>query len=160
MMPNPVWLASCNDNFLPGAVAAQPRSERPAMANSFFSVCAKRLLRGAMVACSVCVVRTMRIKRREGPLERKRPSQVNEQREKYLSASDCQVAEEKIQLNGRIRRSFVLDAFPCQPHFGFPQEISSFPKIRIASVSESEDLEHLRCKLILCPPFGHAKTIR
>ena len=66
----------------------------------------------------------------------------------------------RIQSKGRIRRSFADDTFPCQPHRGLSQEISSSPKIFMASASESATLEHLRCKLMLCWPLGHAKTIR
>jgi hypothetical protein len=71
----------------------------------------------------------------------------------------AQFAGEKIQSKGKIRRSLVFDTFPCQPHRGFSQAISSSPKIFMASFSESAGLEHFRCKLILCPSFGHAKTI-
>ena len=70
-----------------------------------------------------------------------------------------QFTGEKIQSKGRIRKSLVFDTFPCQPHLGLSQAISSSPKIFIASFSESAGLEHFRCKLILCPPLGHAKTI-
>jgi hypothetical protein len=70
-----------------------------------------------------------------------------------------QFAGEKIQSKGRMRRSLVFDTFPCQPHLGLSQVISSSPKIFIASFSESAGLEHFRCKLILCPPLGHANTI-
>jgi hypothetical protein len=70
-----------------------------------------------------------------------------------------QFTGEKIQSNGRIRKSLVFDTFPCHPHRGLSQAISSSPKIFIASFSESAGLEHFRCKLILCPPLGHAKTI-
>jgi len=71
----------------------------------------------------------------------------------------AQFTGEKIQSKGKIRRSLVFDTFPCQPHRGFSQAISSSPKIFIASFSESAGFEHFRCKLILCPSFGHAKTI-
>ena len=70
-----------------------------------------------------------------------------------------QFTGEKIQSKGKIRRSLVLDTLPCQPHLGLSQTISSSPKIFIASFSESAGLEHFRCKLILCPPLGHANTI-
>jgi hypothetical protein len=70
-----------------------------------------------------------------------------------------QFTGEKIQSKGRIRKSRVFDTFPCQPHLGLSQVISSSPKILIASFSESAGLEHFRCKLILCPPLGHANTI-
>jgi hypothetical protein len=68
-------------------------------------------------------------------------------------------AGEKIQSKGRIRKSLVLDALPVQPHRGLSQEISSSPKIFMASFSESAGSEHFRWKLIVCPPLGHAKTI-
>jgi len=58
-----------------------------------------------------------------------------------------------------MRSSLVFDTFPRQPHRGFSQAISSWPKIFMASFSESAGLEHFRCKLILCPSLGHAKTI-
>ena len=41
----------------------------------------------------------------------------------------------------------MLDTFPCQPQFGVAQEISSFPNISIASVSESDAFEHFRWRL-------------
>jgi len=71
----------------------------------------------------------------------------------------AQFAGEKIQSKGRIRRSLVFDTFPCQPHRGLSQAISSSPKIFMASFSESAGFEHFRCKLMLCPPLGHANTI-
>jgi hypothetical protein len=70
-----------------------------------------------------------------------------------------QFTGEKIQSKGRIRRSLAFDTFPCQPHRGLSQTISSLAKIFIASFSESAGLEIFRCKLILCPPLGHANTI-
>jgi hypothetical protein len=76
-----------------------------------------------------------------------------------MVAAKSQFAGEKIQSKGRIRSSLVFDTFPCQPHRGLSQVISSSPKIFIASFSDSAGLEHFRCKLILCPPLGHAKTI-
>ena len=76
-----------------------------------------------------------------------------------LKPAPLQFTGEKIQSKGRIRRSRVFEAFPCQPHRGFSQAISSRPKIFIASFSESAGFEHFRCKLILCPSLGHAKTI-
>jgi hypothetical protein len=69
------------------------------------------------------------------------------------------VKEENTQSKGTIRRSFVFDALPCQPHCGLAQKISSFPKVFIASISDREGFEHLRCKLILWPLLGQAKTI-
>lgn len=60
-----------------------------------------------------------------------------------------QVAGDSIQLNRRIRRSFVLEALPCQPQLGLVQARSSFPNIFIASVSESDALVHFLCKLML-----------
>lgn len=75
------------------------------------------------------------------------------------SSEPTQFTGEKIQSNGRIRSSLVFETFPCQPHLGFSQAISSCPKIFIASFSESAGLEHFRCKLILCPSLGHANTI-
>jgi hypothetical protein len=71
-----------------------------------------------------------------------------------------QVAGESIQLNGKIRRSFVVDAFPCQPQLGLAQESSSSPNISIASVSESDAFVHFLCTLMLWRPFGHSKTTR
>jgi hypothetical protein len=68
-------------------------------------------------------------------------------------------AGEKIQSNGKMRSNLVFEAFPCHPHRGFSQETSSFPKIFIASISDSAGLEHFLCRLILCPSFGQAKTI-
>ena len=70
-----------------------------------------------------------------------------------------QVAGENIQLNGRIRRSLAFEALPRQPQSGWAQDICSFPKISLASVSESEGLLHFRCRFMLCP-LGHRKTIR
>jgi len=70
-----------------------------------------------------------------------------------------QFTGEKIQSKGRIRNSLAFDTFPCQPHLGLSQTISSSPKIFIASFSESAGCEIFRCKLILCPPLGHANTI-
>jgi hypothetical protein len=70
------------------------------------------------------------------------------------------VTGESIQLKGRIRSSFVLDAFPCHPQLGFVQERSSSPNILIASSSESDTLLHFFCRLILWRPLGHSKTIR
>ena len=78
---------------------------------------------------------------------------------KRIGGKFDQFAGEKIQSKGRIRSSLVFDTFPCQPHLGLSQAISSSPKIFIASFSESAGLEHFRCKLILCPPLGHANTI-
>ena len=71
-----------------------------------------------------------------------------------------QVAEESIQLNGRIRRSCVWDAFPCQRHLGLLQEISSSPNISTASSAESKTFAHFLCKLILSPLLGHLKMTR
>jgi len=70
-----------------------------------------------------------------------------------------QFTGEKIQSNGNIRKSLVFDTFPCQPHLGLSQAIFSSPKIFMASFSDNAGLAHFRCKLILCPPLGHAKTI-
>ena len=70
-----------------------------------------------------------------------------------------QVAGESIQLKGTIRRTSDLDAFPCQRQPGSLQEISSFPNICMASISESEGRSHLFCKLMLWWPLGHLKTI-
>ena len=71
-----------------------------------------------------------------------------------------QVVGENIQSKGKIRRSFVLDAFPCQPQFGLAQEIRSSPNIFMASMSESDGLEHFRWKLMLWPLLGHSNTSR
>ena len=71
-----------------------------------------------------------------------------------------QSAGEKTQLKGRIRRSLALDAFPRQPHCGLAQEIFSPPNSSIASSSESEALEHFRCRVMSCPPLGQTKTNR
>lgn len=60
-----------------------------------------------------------------------------------------QIAADRIQLKGKIRRSFVFDAFPCQPQFGFVQKTSSAPNISIASASESETLLHFLSRLIV-----------
>ena len=49
------------------------------------------------------------------------------------------VAGESIHVKGRIRSSFVLDAFPCQPQLGFVQARSSFPNIFMASTSDNDD---------------------
>jgi len=59
-----------------------------------------------------------------------------------------------------MRNSRVVDALPVQPHLGLSQVISSSPKIFMASFSERAGSEHFRWKLILCPPLGHAKTMR
>jgi len=67
---------------------------------------------------------------------------------------------ERIQLNGKIRRSFVLEALPCHPQVGLVQESSSSPNISIASSSESDRLVHFFCKLMLWWPLGHSKTNR
>lgn len=71
-----------------------------------------------------------------------------------------QVAGESTQLKGRIRSSFALDAFPCQPQRGFGQDSSSSPKIVIASFSVSETVVQFFCRLILWWSLGHSKTIR
>jgi hypothetical protein len=71
-----------------------------------------------------------------------------------------QIAGDNTQLKGRIRRSRVLDAFPCQPQLGLVQDRFSSPNSSIASVSESDLLLHFIWKLILWRPFGHSKTIR
>jgi hypothetical protein len=55
-----------------------------------------------------------------------------------------QEAEAKTQSKGMIRDTFAWEAFPRQPQLVRVQEISSFAHIFIASVSESDDLEHLR----------------
>lgn len=60
----------------------------------------------------------------------------------------CQLVADTIQSKGRIRRILVFEAFPCQPHFGLSQEISSSPNIFIASISESAGLTHFLCKLM------------
>lgn len=78
---------------------------------------------------------------------------------KQSGAGRGHLTKENTQSKGRIRRSLVFDAFPCQPHFGLSQVISSSPKIFIASTSDSAAFEHFRCRLMLCPPLGHAKTI-
>jgi len=70
----------------------------------------------------------------------------------------CQLTAENIQSKGRIRRILVFETFPCQPHFGLSQEISSSPKSLIASISESDGMTHFRCKVMLWPPLGHANT--
>ena len=72
----------------------------------------------------------------------------------------AQFVEERIQLNGKIRRSFVLEALPCHPQVGMAQESSSFPNISMAWSSESERLAHFFCKLMLWWPLGHSKTNR
>jgi hypothetical protein len=77
-----------------------------------------------------------------------------------LEASSGYRAGEKIQSKGRIRKSLVFDALPVHPHRGLSQAISSSPKIFIASFSESAGSEHFLWKLILCPPLGHANTMR
>ena len=61
----------------------------------------------------------------------------------------CYVAGARIQSKGKMRRSLVLEALPCQPQAGFVQAISSLPNIFMASVSESERLVHFFCRLIL-----------
>jgi hypothetical protein len=43
-----------------------------------------------------------------------------------------------------MRATFALEAFPRQPQLARVQEISSFAHSFIASVSESDGLEHLR----------------
>jgi hypothetical protein len=72
----------------------------------------------------------------------------------------AQSAGEKIQLKGKIRLILALDAFPRQPQCGLAQESTSPPNSSIASCSESEPLEHFRCRLISWPPLGHSKTNR
>ena len=60
-----------------------------------------------------------------------------------------QVTGASIQLKGRIRRSFALDAFPCQPQLAYGQVSSSSPNNFIASVSDSDTLPHFFCRLML-----------
>jgi hypothetical protein len=91
-------------------------------------------------------------------LRPQRPSDIH-QIAGIRSGAFGQLTGEKIQSKGRIRKSLVFETLPCQPQRGLSQTISSSPKIFIASFSESAGLEHFRCKLILCPPLGHAKTI-
>ena len=55
-----------------------------------------------------------------------------------------QGAGDNIQSKDRIRRSFVSQAFPCQPQFRLVQEIFSSPNIFIAWMSESDTFEHFR----------------
>jgi hypothetical protein len=55
-----------------------------------------------------------------------------------------QVAGEKTQSKGKMRKSLVRDTFPCQPHAGLMQEIFSSPNILMASTAEREALEHFR----------------
>lgn len=70
-----------------------------------------------------------------------------------------QVAGENIQLNGRIRTSLVLDAFPCQPQLALRQDNSSSPNNFIAWSSDSDTVSHFFCRLMLWP-LGHSKTSR
>ena len=77
-----------------------------------------------------------------------------------LEVLGVQSAGEKIQLKGRIRRSLALDAFPRQPQCGLGQEICSPPNSSIASASESQALEHFRCRLMSWPPLGQTKINR
>src|SRR4029077_4232824 len=70
------------------------------------------------------------------------------------------VAGARTQSKGRMRRSLVLRAFPCQPQLGLVQAISSLPNILMASVSESEVLLHFFSRLIFLRSLGHSKTIR
>jgi hypothetical protein len=67
-----------------------------------------------------------------------------------------QVAGDNTQLKGRIRSSFALHAFPCQPQRGFGQESSSSPKIFMASFSESDTVLHFFCRLIARRSVGHS----
>src|SRR3984893_18855999 len=67
-------------------------------------------------------------------------------------------AGENTQWKGSIRRSLVLEPFPRQPQFGFTQAISSLANIFIASSSDSDAFEHLRCKLMLCLLLGRSNT--
>jgi len=53
------------------------------------------------------------------------------------------------QSKGMIRATFALEAFPRHPQLARVQESSSFAHIFIASVSESDDLEHFRWKLMV-----------
>jgi hypothetical protein len=71
-----------------------------------------------------------------------------------------QVAGENTQSNGRIRRSFVFDAFPCQPQLGLKQDSFSLPKIFMTSTSDSDACVHFFSKFMLWEPLGHWKTIR
>jgi hypothetical protein len=88
----------------------------------------------------------MQVHARRGALQRWEESKAIRQETEVQSCAKVrqllQVAGESIQLNGRIRRSLVLDAFPRQPQLGFVQESSSFPNIFIASASESDALSH------------------
>src|SRR5271156_4718339 len=59
-----------------------------------------------------------------------------------------------------MRRSSVFKALPRQPHWGLAQERRSAPKSSIASVSESEVLEHFRSRMISWPSLGQTKTNR
>jgi hypothetical protein len=93
--------------------------------------------------------------RKERVLGEKRASE----RQTGNDKSSAQFTGEKIQSNGKMRSSLVFEALPCQPHLGFSQETSSFPKIFIASISDSSGLEHFLCRLMLYPSFGQAKTI-
>ena len=56
-----------------------------------------------------------------------------------------QVAGARTQSKGRMRRSRVLEALPCQPQAGLVQAISSLPNIFMASDSERELLRHFFC---------------
>ena len=76
-----------------------------------------------------------------------------------LSYPKCQVAGARTQSKGRMRRSLVLRALPCQPQLGLVQAISSLPNIFMASDSERELLLHFFCRLIFLRSFGHSKTI-
>jgi hypothetical protein len=88
------------------------------------------------------------------------PSDIRRENRADSEANLGYCAGEKIQSKGRIRKSLVVDALPVHPHLGLSQAISSSPKIFMASFSERAGSEHFRWKLILCPPLGHANTMR
>ena len=45
-------------------------------------------------------------------------------------------------MNGKMRRSLAVEAFPCQPHFNFWHESSTSPNISMASPSDKDSFEH------------------
>jgi hypothetical protein len=79
------------------------------------------------------------VTRRQSP-----ENQAGGTQQELISEALVQGAADNIQSKDRIRRSFVSEAFPCQPQFRLVQEIFSSPNIFIAWMSESDTFEHFR----------------
>ena len=91
--------------------------------------------------------RSRKVERKEGQRYR---NEIRRQAVERMNArGNRYVAGESIQLKGRIRTSFVLDAFPCQPQLASEQDNSSSPNNFIALASESDTLPHFFCRLML-----------